>query len=476
VTLRSDLASESGSGLVGYQPAGNGAVSTNVQEKLRETVSVLDFYANGISGVRVDPTGSVDSTAGIQAAINAASNGRRLKIPSGKYKITAPLVVPSNVTIEGDGRNFGTSINPVGCAAFTIDGSLYDGGWVFRITIKDLLITATNAAATNLITLKSSYNVDFKNVFVYNQPTDVTNGVYVSGSNNIVFEDFICYGVNVSVARAFDIDGATVGPVSLKLVRPDIEVYNRGIRATGAAIVDVFSPYMERCVVGYSHQISSGQANIYGGIISTVNGYGINVAGPNIGVYGTDIDPYQGGSRGGLGISAASTIAYQNVIFRGIPRISNNGFLDGATNHLTLDVNPSSQTNYYRRTLEIKKTLSDNVATNLADLRNFDSYAAFKLRLHGSIGTAYVIKEYQFIITASSKVSAVAVNNVLDTSAGNWVAVMSITLTPNAGAGTVMLSATVDTNGALGNGQSFTIFGELECVVAESGVGGIYLQ
>lgn len=66
----SDIAGNSGASKVGYLPAGTGAAATTVQAKLREMVSVLDFYANGVSGAKVDPTGVVDSTAGIQAAIN----------------------------------------------------------------------------------------------------------------------------------------------------------------------------------------------------------------------------------------------------------------------------------------------------------------------------------------------------------------------------------------------------------------------
>lgn len=48
-----------------YQPAGTGAVATTVQAKLRESVSVLDFGA--------DPTGVIDASASIQAAINSMS-------------------------------------------------------------------------------------------------------------------------------------------------------------------------------------------------------------------------------------------------------------------------------------------------------------------------------------------------------------------------------------------------------------------
>ena len=78
VTFRSDLASESGSGLVGYQPAGTGAVATTVQSKLRETVSVKDFGAVG--------DGVTDDTLAIQAGLDAlGDNGGELYFPSGTY-------------------------------------------------------------------------------------------------------------------------------------------------------------------------------------------------------------------------------------------------------------------------------------------------------------------------------------------------------------------------------------------------------
>jgi hypothetical protein len=60
---------------VSYTPAGTGAVSTNVQTKLREMVSVKDFGAKG--------DGTTDDTAAIQAAINS---GYSLVFPAGTYK------------------------------------------------------------------------------------------------------------------------------------------------------------------------------------------------------------------------------------------------------------------------------------------------------------------------------------------------------------------------------------------------------
>jgi hypothetical protein len=56
------LAASGGSSLVGYLPAGTGAVATTVQAKLRESVSVADFTG-------FDPTGATDSTAAVQAAV-----------------------------------------------------------------------------------------------------------------------------------------------------------------------------------------------------------------------------------------------------------------------------------------------------------------------------------------------------------------------------------------------------------------------
>ena len=76
-----DLAASGGSAMIGYMPAGTGAVATTVQSKLRESVSVTDFGA--------DPTGITECTAQIKAAIDyGIANGKSVYVPAGVYLCT----------------------------------------------------------------------------------------------------------------------------------------------------------------------------------------------------------------------------------------------------------------------------------------------------------------------------------------------------------------------------------------------------
>jgi hypothetical protein len=89
-----------GADLVGYLAPFTGAVARTQASKNADVVSVLDFYANGVSGVGVDPTGVVDSTLGIQAALNLCGG---VYLPAGTYKITAGLVIKGYTRFFGDG-------------------------------------------------------------------------------------------------------------------------------------------------------------------------------------------------------------------------------------------------------------------------------------------------------------------------------------------------------------------------------------
>jgi hypothetical protein len=85
---------------VRYVPAGSGAVTTNVQDKLRETVSVKDFGAVG--------DGVTDDAAAIQAAINA-SLGKELYFPPGDYIVGTKLELPAQTALRGAVPGIGTN-------------------------------------------------------------------------------------------------------------------------------------------------------------------------------------------------------------------------------------------------------------------------------------------------------------------------------------------------------------------------------
>ncbi len=111
-----------------YDPAGVGAVSTTVQAKLRQVVSVLDYGA--------DPTGVADSTTAFRnaclsfQAVTAATANRSIFVPAGKYRITDTVYVHAGNVLFGDGTasyidasSFGAVSNSVFKLGWWLNGS-----------------------------------------------------------------------------------------------------------------------------------------------------------------------------------------------------------------------------------------------------------------------------------------------------------------------------------------------------------------
>jgi polygalacturonase len=86
---------------VSYTPAGTGAVTTNVQAKLRQVVSVQDFGA--VADGNISTGAGTNNSPMFQAAINALGAGGCLYIPAGKYVLSSQVTVPSDFTITGAG-------------------------------------------------------------------------------------------------------------------------------------------------------------------------------------------------------------------------------------------------------------------------------------------------------------------------------------------------------------------------------------
>lgn len=95
---------------VTYQPAGSGAVATLVSTKLQETVSVKDFGAVADGSVLNNTASGTDNYAAFTAALTYASTNKISKVivPGGFYYLSAGIILPSNVTLEG----YGTSSLP----------------------------------------------------------------------------------------------------------------------------------------------------------------------------------------------------------------------------------------------------------------------------------------------------------------------------------------------------------------------------
>jgi len=74
-----------------------GAVNLPINQKLQQTINVLDFGA--------DPTGATDSTAAIQAALTAAGSEGIIYFPKGTFLLSATLNALGNQQLIGAGHN-----------------------------------------------------------------------------------------------------------------------------------------------------------------------------------------------------------------------------------------------------------------------------------------------------------------------------------------------------------------------------------
>ena len=130
---------------VAYDPPFTGAVATNVEAKLSETVSVKDFGAVG--------DGVTDDTAAIQAAIDGVSAGTTILFPAGTYSITSQLLV--------SGKGQLTLLGERGAKLLFTDGSYI--GLLFTATsgqcmVENLMFYGTDTVAPTITLLKATGN------------------------------------------------------------------------------------------------------------------------------------------------------------------------------------------------------------------------------------------------------------------------------------------------------------------------------
>lgn len=127
---------------VTYTPAGTGAVATNVQTKLRESVSVKDFGAVG--------DGVTDDSSAFETAFSSLSQYTTLYIPAGNYIINSDNmttnfleVTVDDVVISGDGPGI-TKLTMTGTGN---KGFIYSDNQS-RIIVRDIEFVGNNESTS----------------------------------------------------------------------------------------------------------------------------------------------------------------------------------------------------------------------------------------------------------------------------------------------------------------------------------------
>ena len=207
---------------VSYDPPFTGSVATNVEAKLAQTISVLDFGA--------DPTGVADSTTAIQDAIDAAPQGGAVYVPNGTYEISNALVIDKALTIYGDGP-----------------GKWYD-------SLGGSIITQTDATK-NVFTLKASV-------------AQYAFGAY--GLNNVNFRDLAITGPSSSsyCARGIGCDTTVNGGDyhirECTFTNIETRFCNTGIELVGICYLnDFYGGVFSQCGTGFA--LYKGAASDRGG-------------------------------------------------------------------------------------------------------------------------------------------------------------------------------------------------------------------
>jgi hypothetical protein len=233
------LAAPTGSGLVGFQQSGTGAVARTVLSKERDIIHIEDYNA------KFD--GFTDDTGAWRNAL-AAANGRTLRLPGGvglTSIVSASLTLPRSIRIVGETRRgvldapntIGSGIlSAFAGPVFTASpGSLTS----YDVLLEGFTITGNNGlyGAGNGISLTNIANATLRNLVV---SAFGTNNIYVDATSNHVYirDVYAATAINAN----FRIDGANC---SLNKAVSDGGAYSLQIGNTAAMYVSVSDCHFE---------------------------------------------------------------------------------------------------------------------------------------------------------------------------------------------------------------------------------------
>jgi hypothetical protein len=179
---------------ISYTPAGVGAVVTNVQDKLRQYVSAVDFGAVG--------DGVTDNATAFAAIKTAAESGVYINFPKPavSYATSVPFnfTVPVNITADPETRiKLTAAANYVIQFDYTGGGGFFDHGGMLTNFILD-----GNGLAADGLSLKAVISASFENI----RTTNITNaGLHLWWAQLCNFTNFTC---------SDNVDGFTTVPIN----------------------------------------------------------------------------------------------------------------------------------------------------------------------------------------------------------------------------------------------------------------------
>lgn len=201
-----------------YNPAGTGAVATNVQAKLRQYVSVKDFGAVG--------NGVADDTAAIQAAINSAVTlNNSVYFPSGTYQITSTISLPNNIALVGETER---NVN--------VGGNVY--GVMLR-TSNNIVMMQTSAVLPDL-----TNGIRIENISFYGNGS--TGTALVIGVDNV---SSISFGI---VLKSISTQALQNG---IKLCNPGPMTYLENLTLIGTDTAGSYGLWFRRGQIAECHSI-----------------------------------------------------------------------------------------------------------------------------------------------------------------------------------------------------------------------------
>ena len=256
------LAASSGSSLVGYMPAGVGAVATTVQGSLRNYVCALDVLTEIEKNQVLGRTATTDVVVKINALIArvAAEGGGNIWFPPGVYPAGVTLVAKTGVKLEGAfgesvisgqtietgthikwvGANGGTILNVYAVRYFTFEGFLLSANG--RTGVTGILLDTDNIPGGAMNTFERFYIRDCLTGVQWG-----TTGISAGSKQNdgTIFRQFQIYSLIESGSKGFVLNSGNSAQYST--------IENGGIVVNDVAVDVIVTNQLQlrRVVSGY---------------------------------------------------------------------------------------------------------------------------------------------------------------------------------------------------------------------------------